>query len=474
MDELKKKTSAADTVTAAAAQAASANGLPAKPSITSGGAKRAISGIPTISGNPTIVMNGEEVNGIGADAGDLSQLIAGLGKLKEKYNNSRFGNPNITLNEENGSVMLNGGDTGLKAKDYAGGVDDRTAAEGWAKATGNTLSQVSTYAGLTDLGDIVKYSDDKITIGGIEVPYAYIDNNGRAYASKAAIDTAIEQVRRDTGMQNPVKLTADIMDSHQRGIKNAVNNVVNRRSWSYSPDNDPAYEAYVKQYTRNAEQLYNRAMGSGGLYGSPNSYQMYQALAAYGDNMQKLSDMVPQLTQQDYARYSDEQTRNRYALEALQNERSADLSAAVAANDNMYNRYRAADELNYNRRRDALYNDPKEKQELRIGDNSVAQSDAYTARYPTILDLQTALQSGELTATGIANVKAMLENAVYRANMNGGVFSKQDMDALGIGQNLAKYPNSNGYPTVHAAEIQRLLDTWNIVEKPKALFGMGL
>lgn len=467
MDELKRKSNASDTVTAAAEKAASANGLPAKPSRTAGGET-------VISGNPTIVLNGEEVKGTGADIGDLASVTSGLGKLREKYNNGRFGKPEVTLNEESGNVMLNGGDTGLKAKFYAGGADDRTAAEGWARATGNTLSQISTYAGLTDLGDIVKYNDDKITIGGIEVPYAYIDNNGRAYASKAAIDNAIAQVRRDTGIQNPVKLTADVMDRHKRAIKNAVNNVVNRRSWSYDADNDPAYEAYAKQYARNAEQMYNRAMGSGGLYGSPNSYQMYQALAAYGDNMQKLSDMVPQLAQQDYARYSDEQTRNRYALEALENERSADLSATVAANDNMYNRYRAADDLNYSRRRDALYNDPKQVQELRIGDNSVTQSNEYTARYPSILDLQLALQNGELTATGIANVKAMMENAVYRANMNGGVFSKQDMDALGIAQDLTKYPNSNGYPTVHAAEIQRLLDTWNIVEKPKAMFSMRM
>lgn len=467
MDELKKKSTVSDTVTAAADKAASANGLPAKPSRKAGGKT-------VISGNPTVVINGEEVNGTGTDIGDLSTVTSGLAKFKEKYNNGRYGIPDVTLNEENGNVMFNGGDTGLKAKFYAGGVDDRTAAEGWARATGNTLSQISTYAGLTDLGDIVKYNDDKITIGGIEVPYAYIDNNGRAYASKAAIDNAIAQVRRDTGMQNPVNLTADVMDRHKQAVNNAVNNVVNRRSWSYNADNDPAYEAYAKQYARNAEQLYNRAMGSGGLYGSPNSYQMYQALAAYGDNMQKLSDTVPQLAQQDYARYSDEQTRNRYALEALQNERSAELNAKVAANDNMYSRYRAADELNYNRRRDALYNDPKEVQELRIGDNNISQSNAYTARYPSILDLQLALQNGELTATGIANIKSMMENAVYRANMNGGVFSKQDMDALGIAQNLTKYPNSNGYPTVHAAEIQRLLDTWNIVEKPKALFSMGI
>lgn len=449
-------------------------------------------GTTYISGNPQIVMNGETVNGTGADIGDLASVTAGLSKLRQKYGTEalgkRLGKPAVSLDETSGNVLLNGKDSGLRAADYAGGADDRTAAEGWANATGDSLPQVSTYAGLTDLGDIVKWSDDKVTIGGIDVPYAYVDKDGRAYASKSAIDSAAAQVRADTGIQNPTKLTDNTMNRYSSSVNKALDKVVNRSTWTYNPEKDPAYQAYAKQYSRNAEQLYNRAMGAGGLYSSPNSYQMYQALAAYGDNMQQLSDAVPQLAQQDYARYSDEQTRNRAALEALQNERKLNLDAATAANDNMYNRYRAADELNYNRRQDARFGDKKQDnelikqnkeltkldQEIELGEDSVSQSKEYTSRYPTMLDLEVSLKRGELTASDLANTMSMINIAAQRAQLRNGIFSKSDMDALGIEQDMSKYPNSNGYPTVYSAEVQRLLAIWNNVDKVKALFSMGM
>lgn len=438
-----------------------------------------------ISGNPKIVMNGETVNGTGEDIGDLASVTAGLSKLRQKYSTEpigkRLGNPAVNLDETSGNVLLNGKDSGLRAADYAGGADDQTAAKGWEEATGNTLPQVSTYAGLTDLGDIVKWSDGKVTIGGIDVPYAYVDKDGRAYASKSAIDSAIAQVRADTGLQNPTKLTENTMNRYSNSVDKALDKVVNRSAWTYNPETDPAYQAYAKQYSRNAEQLYNRAMGSGGLYSTPNSYQMYQALAAYGDNMQQLSDAVPQLAQQDYARYSDEQMRNRAALEALQNERKLNLDAATAANDNMYNRYRAADELNYNRRQDARFGDKKQEkeltkldQELRIGEDSVTQSGEYTSHYPSMLDMQVALQNQEFWANDAALVRAKIENAVARASANGGVFLKSDMDALGIEQDFAKYPNSNGYPTAFNTEVELQKALWNEVDKPKAMFSLGM
>lgn len=439
-------------------------------------------GTTTISGNPKIVMNGETVNGTGADIGDLSNVTAGLENIRNMYKSSANPNkPEITLNEDNGNIIFDSKDSGLRADRYTDGADEQTVAWDRAKASGDSLSQVSTYAGLSDLGDIVKWSDNRVTIGGIDVPYAYIDKDGRAYASKSAIDNAIAQVRADTGIKNPTKLTEEVMSRYSKSVDTALDKVVNRDKWSYNPENDPAYQAYAKQYSRNAEQLYNRAMGSGGLYSAPNSYQMYQALAAYGDNMQKLSDTVPQLAQQDYGRYSDEQTRNRAALEALQNERKINLDAETAANDSMYNRYRAADELNYSRRQDARFGDKKQSgeleklaQELSIGNNSVAQSNEYTERYPTMLDLQLAAQRGELTAQDLANAMSRMENAVYKANMNEGIFDKNDMDILGIPQDMEKYPNSNGYSPVHLAEIKRLVDIWNNVDKVKAMFSMGM
>ena len=164
-----------------------------------------------VSGDIDITANGENVKDAWIDSGIMEQTTTGLHNLKRLYSNPAYSNPQLKSidADDNGKVTLNGSDSGMNAADYTNGASrNRTTAEAWQNATGEPLMQVSTYSGLADLGDIVKYNDDKVTIGGIEVPYAYIDNNGRAYASKSVIDAAIAQVRKNTGIQNPTTLTA--------------------------------------------------------------------------------------------------------------------------------------------------------------------------------------------------------------------------------------------------------------------------
>lgn len=431
-----------------------------------------------ISGDIDVTANGENVKDAWIDNGSAEQNTAGLHNLKQLYSNPAYSNPKIQSidADDSGKVTLNGKDSGMNAADYANGASrNRTTAEAWQNATGEPLMQVSTYSGLADLGDIVKYNDDKVTIGGIEVPYAYIDSNGRAYASKSIVDAAIAQVRKNTGIQNPTALTADTMQKYQNRIDSATDKVVNRKAWNYNPESDPAYQAYAKQYARNAEQAYNRAMGSGGLYGSgATSFQNYQALAGYGDQMQRLTDVIPTLQSQDYQRYSDEQQRNLQALEALQSERQQQLSALTSANDNAYNRYNKQDELNYSRRQDALYNDPAKQQSLALGSDQLKQSGITTDMFQANADQDFKNKVYTNDAAQETIIKQQLENAYTRALQFGGVYQKSDMDKLGIKQDLTKYPLTNGYPNPYDGQIALEKAMWEQVDKPKAQFTASL
>ena len=327
---------------------------------------------------------------------------------------------------------------------------------------GDNKVWVRDYANAQGLGNIVSWDAQKntVTVGGTPIPYDHI-SDGKAYVDPAILDKAIRAYEKRTGTQSPTQLTDSILSDYTSGISRALNKVTNRDEWSYDAESDPAYAAYAREYARNAERAYNRAMGSGGLYSSPNSYDKYQALAGYGDNMQRLSDMIPELADSDYLRYSDEQARNLQALSALQGERANELNAKYAANAAQLALQQEANKTDYDRRMDQLYTYPMLVQQAALdaakGANELRQSDLYTEQYPTILN-------NDIRAKAFGNTESMHDIAdAYAAKL--GYYRKEDMDELGIAPDYARYPNSNGYPPPGSAEAQRLLRLWDDAER---------
>lgn len=429
------------------------------------------------SGKGDIVMNGQTVKASGNDLGNMAEVTAGIYNLQKR-------NADASINDSNGNVMLGGNDTGVKARDFANGANDENMdalREGYTKAAGDGIVRGRQSAESRGLGNLVRWdpSSKRMTIAGIDVPYLYITDDGNAMVSEKVLNDVMDRVEKSTGVQTATELADKIYNRHRSDVNSALDKVVDRDSWSYDPTKDPAYEAYAKMYSRNAEQAYNRAMGSGGLYSSPNSYQMYQALAAYADNMQRLSDTVPQLAQQDYARYSDEQQRNLDALEALQSERSAQYNMLSDANERQINRIREDDIENYKRREDSVYNYPmaseqltQEKAQSHIAGNEVEQSDIDTELYEPMRDLDYMIKNAQLRATDVKNLISRIQVAQERAMMyNGGMFMKQDMDALGIPQNMARYPDTGGYPAPWDAEINAKVAEWYRYTLPALAYG---
>lgn len=418
------------------------------------------------SGEMDVTVNGQTVKASGKDLGNMAAVTAGIANLRNR-------NTRAELNENNGNVMLGGTDTGVKASDFAGGADDKSLERlrtGYIQNSGDDILRARYAAESKGLGNLVRWdgSANKMTIAGIDVPYLYITDDGNAMVSKRTLDKVMEQVKNSAGVKTASELAQELYNKHSRGIDRALDKVTNRKEWSYNPESDPAYQAYAKEYLRNAEQMYNRAMGSGGLYGSPNSYQMYQALAGYGDNMQRMSDKIPQLQAAAYERYSDEQTRNLDALAALQSERSAEFNLKNTANESQLNRMGDNDEANYKRYEDSIYNYPLNDERLEqsriesgIARNEKLQSDMDTDMHQALLDVDYKIRNAELDQIQVKTLLSNIQAAQERAMLyNGGMFMKQDMDALGIPRNMAKYPDTGGYPSPWDAEINAKIAEW--------------
>ncbi len=475
---------------------------------------------PQRYGGTTVVANGAQIVGGGTPTAAITQEQyatenQGLKNVSDTLSGAAYGlNSGTIKTDNNGNITINGTDTGLKASDYANGVagNEKALAEAYAKATGDKSVLARVYANsLSGLGDLVQWSDGKVTIGGIDVPYQYIDGENQAYVSQSAIDKAIEEARKIAGTDKATTINDNIYNKYSDTIDKLSDKVYNPKEWSYSPNSDPAYQAYAKMYQQNAEQAYNRAMGSGGLYSSPTSYQMYQALAGYGDNMQNLSQAIPTLQQQDYNRFSDARDREVTALNAATAERQQALNDYLNANETERNFANNANATDYARRADAVYNYPmtaeklaqtqqqtlqsdeatkqaqqqtlqaneattQAQQQTQLGSDQVKQSAVYTEQYPSILALDKQIKQEQLTAAQVENLINRIKAANDRAVVNGGEYLPGDMNYLGISPNMSKYPDTNGYPTVWQSGLEQKAAEWEIEKRillEKQSLGIG-
>lgn len=420
----------------------------------------------TASGDMDVTVNGQTVRASGNDIGNMAAVTAGLSNLRRKRGD-------VSLNENNGNVVLGGKDTGVKAEDFAAGADDEgfeRLRKGYTKNSGDEIVRGRQAAESSGLGNLVRWdkSSNRMTIAGVDVPYLYITNDGNAMVSEKTLNSVLEKVKENLGVKTAAEIADEIYSRNGRNINKALDSIINRKEWEYNPETDPAYLAYQKQYTRNAEQAYNRAMGTGGLYGSPSSYQMYQALAGYADNMQKMSDAIPEFQNVSYERYSDEQERNLKALEALQKERAEEYDMYNSANESLLDRIKDSDAENYKRYGDSVYTYPLNKEQLRqarlkneLSENEKLRSDMDTDMYQAMLDVDYRIKNAQLSSVQVKTLISQIQAAQQRAMLyNGGMFMKADMDALGIPRNYSRYPDSGGYPSPWDYGINAKLAEW--------------
>ena len=301
----------------------------------------------------------------------------------------------INWNSNTGYVTIDGKDALkpshiINGTSYGSANDINSLLNTAYQNSGDPLQQATSYVAASGMSNAAKWSDGKLMIGGQQVPVMYVDADGKAYAKKSDIDKAIAEYKQNAGIIGNQGVYDAFDDKYGSKIKSALNDVLNRKQWSYDMDNDPAFQAYKEAYLREGnrafQNAYAQASANTGGYGS----SVAQTAAGQQLNyyQQQLNDRIPELMQNDYSRYLGEQQLRRQALDSLMQTAESDYNKLYTANRdsvsdtntaNYYDYLRDISARDYNRQvetEDRLWDYTKQ-----LYDNQVAQSNMDTSRY---------------------------------------------------------------------------------------------
>lgn len=157
--------------------------------------------------------------------------------------------------------------------------------------------------------------EGRVLIGGSTLKPSFISEDGRAYAPKSQIDAILDKA---------VPQTPVYEDRYADRIDNAESRLA-KKTFSYDPEDDPAYHALRTQYRREGDRALADTTGqlaalTGGRISSAAAAAGAQARMQYAE---KLGDRIPELAADAYARYRDEVERDERALDRLYDESDA-------------------------------------------------------------------------------------------------------------------------------------------------------
>lgn len=290
-----------------------------------------------------------------------------------------------------------------------------------------------------------------VTLGGKPIQYAYGDENGNAWVDEDILKRAWKDFARENGLISPKELRDDY-NSIMEMYADERNNILNEK-WSYTPEdmeNDLAYQAYKKMYERQAQKAHDDMLGRVAARngGGMSSAAQLAAAAGYNEQMQMLSDRIPELQQLAYNRWL--------------NDRNARLDAISVGEGNAYNRYAVGTDSGntaYNR-----FNESQDRERAR--------------RYEPI-NIQSA--QNELVRSELENENIGIGNEASRRNIEQqiwedaytkatarGYFTDEEAQLLGITRRA-----DGTYPSPWDAEVQRELAVWNMITKPQMDYEYG-
>lgn len=385
----------------------------------------------------------------------------------------------IGWNDGTKSVTLDGQDvfkptSVIDGKSYASQSDIDGLTNAAYSNSGNPIKGATSYAAASGLSNAARWSDGKLMIGGNQVPVKYVDNDGKAYAAKSDMDAAIDAYRKQSGIVGNQEIYNNWNEKYGGRIEDALQAILNREKWSYNAEDDPAYRAYRDAYTREGNRAYQNAYAQ--MAANTGGYGSSAGMTAAGQQMnyymQQLNNRIPELMQNSYNRYMNEQELNRAALQSLMNVGQSDYSKQYQANRDSISDVNAANYYDYLRDKDARDYNRSVETEDRLWDynkqlyaDKVLQSKYDTSRYEQNADLD--LQSKQI-ASQLAAMQGILSRYTYTPDTP---ISARDAQMAGI------TPKADGtYPT--ARELQenyaRLnaaaqLMEWNEYGKPQMM-----
>lgn len=282
--------------------------------------------------------------------------LEGLNGIRATLNSYGYNNEDIGFDDKTGTVTLYGKNF-MKPEIYDSDNGITYASENSIRSNLKSfdyepLKEVTPYysafAGNNNLPfNAIGYSDGNITIGGTEIPYAYIDENNKAWAKQSDLDKAFNEYRQSSG----VKSNSEIFDKYNSlygdEINKVLNRIKNRGEFSYNVEDDPVYKAYKAMYEREGNRSAEDTLAaySAQTGGYANSAAVTAAAAARQYYSEKLNDVIPELEAQAYNRYIADLENDFNTLESLKNLFSDMFNMEYKANrDTAEDIYRAAND----------------------------------------------------------------------------------------------------------------------------------
>lgn len=368
--------------------------------------------------------------------------------------------------------IVTAGDTGSGSKKTSSGSGAVKAAKtpsvkssssGVYGGTSQSLVGIRDYTASRGYGNVVDWDGENATVAGTPIKPAYV-KNGTAYAPQSQVESAISAMEK----RNNIRGTDELMSAYEKkygsSLDSAMNALLDREGFSYSPEEDPAYQAYREQYLSEAEAAYRRVLNDNdtSVY-SASGAVLSEALSDRDSYLRQLAAVIPTLEQNAYKRYTGETDRLRDNL--------SDLRELA---DDYYDRLYTANRDAIGDVNSAAAAESKEKQrwvenvradeQNRIENERNAANDAYQhvlnsqeiAKNNIDLKYYPDLKSEELRSAREENNRTEIENAMQNAKERG-FFTSADESALPW---LSGYRSSDGSYTITPwlAEVKQEYD----------------
>lgn len=220
---------------------------------------------------------------------------------------------------------------------------------------------VRSYAAGKGYGGIVGWDGENATVAGTAIKPNYI-NDGTAYVNKSDADAAISKMEQEAGIvKDPEKARNDMYGKME---SEALGKVTGRKAFSYNPEKDPVYIAYKKQYEREAEHALRRILNDNNTsISGASSAVLSEALAAQNEQLDKITDIIPELYDDAFSRYVKENTMNNEDLEAVRAVADSYYDRLYKSNKDTIERIKEAGDLEHD-------NDLEREKERRLAEES--------------------------------------------------------------------------------------------------------
>lgn len=232
-----------------------------------------------------------------------------------------FGVDGSRIGYENGNVTLDGKFL-MKAKNN---VDGTTYTDSWDSVKkslsdfgiDNDVVAIRDYAQSSGTAVNIEWNDaDKtVSVNGQTVKPAYVID-GKAYVPKSQIDTLLG-VQKDTAGTSYGNIYNDVEAEHGVTEEAAFQEYMKNGSFSYVPENDPAYVAYMNMAKKAIEDEYasNMAAARFRTGGVGSTGQMLQAAAIREGAVNDLAAARAQFEDRAYQKYLDDIALDRAKFE---------------------------------------------------------------------------------------------------------------------------------------------------------------